>query len=138
MNIQDYSYKNNQALKISKTSITVKNRDTGKTVGVIRGIKTHESMKNSRILRDLFDLHDGLKKLFANSGYDDIQIRRIASKCIVIDKKIYYMYNINSYLYYLKNKDYIDKCTNMYDYKGEYDKIKKIKEYIDVIEYIPC
>jgi len=111
-----------------------------KTAGVIRGIKTNESMKSSRVLRDWFDFHEDLEKIFKNSGYSDIEVRKIASKCIICDGDIYYMYNIKSYLFYQQHKDRFENssvCKDDYQrLQNEYNEVNKIRQYINVIEYI--
>ena len=145
MKITDYNYRNNQILKIRKTTITVKNRDTMKTVGVIRGVETYEHMKKSRSLY----LQDSLEKLFKideNDYYGYAYIEKMMPECVIIDEKIYYMYNIKPYLFCQEYKKMLH-CTLEYkkreiEYETintiqEYIRANKISKYIDVIEYIP-
>ena len=145
MKITDYNYRNNQILKIRKTTITVKNRDTMKTAGVIRGVETYEHMKKSRSLY----LQDSLKKLFKideDDYYGYAYIEKMMPECIIIDEKIYYMYNIKPYLFCKKNKKMLyytwEYAKREREYitmnkMKEYIRANKISEYIDVIEYIP-
>lgn len=131
MNIQDYSYKNNQVLKISKTSITVKNRDTMKTAGVIRGLTIPRGIVS---LKDKLDFGEKIQNAFK---YSNLDITGVWTKCIICDNTIYYMYNIQPYLYYQKEKDYFENKPEFKKRMDEHGKINQLRKYINVIEYIP-
>ena len=145
MNIQDYNYKNNQILKIRKTTITVKNSDTMKTVGIIRGVETYKYMTKNRILH----LQNSLEKLFKidkDDYYGYAYTELMTEECIIIDEKIYYMYNIKPYLFCQEHKQMLyytweyarrEKEYNTMNKMKKYIRENKISEYIGVIVYIP-
>lgn len=90
----------NQHIKIGKTSITVKNPDTGKTCGVVQHICKFMDLRPNRQI-DYF-------KQIRKSGVWDSRIDGLMDCVIVVDNQLYYLLNlkpIEAYNQYFSDRE---------------------------------
>ncbi len=115
-------------VKIGKTSITVKNLETGKTCGVVRSICKFKDLQSNKQI-------DYFKKLRA-AGVWGSRIDGLLDCVIVVDNQLYYLHNLNPINTY--NKYFADH-EGFEDEKSRHDERLRIAENMKQISMvIPC
>lgn len=115
-------------VKIGKTSITVKNLETGKTCGVVRDVCKFKDLQPNRQT-------DYFKKLRA-AGVWGSRIDGFLDCVIVVDNQLYYLHNLNPINTY--NKCF-DGREGFEGEKSRYDERVRIAENMEQIStVIPC
>jgi|GEM_PF-3864470 len=129
MNITDITLEHR--LKIGKSSITVKDANTGKTKGIIINCRT----KENRTCRDNLDLHSKLRKL----GLTEFTNAVSSANFVLKDGELYYLYNV-------KTRRFIEEYGDKYVLENEQNRVNKMEKIaralrnngISVIEYLPA
>ncbi len=115
-------------IKIGKASITVRNFETGKTCGVVRGVCKFSNLQENR----KSDYFKGLRE----AGAWCCGIDGLIDCVIVVDNQLYYLHNLNPINTY--NKCFAC-CEGFESEKERYEKRLRIAENMKQIStVIPC
>lgn len=118
----------NKHVKIGKTSITVKNPETGKTCGVVRNIWKFKDLPPNRQI-DYFGA-------ISRAGVWGSRIDGIIDCVIISDNQLCYLHNLNPiefYNKYISNREEFES-----DRKGYEERLQIAENMKQIATVIPC
>lgn len=118
----------NKHIKIGKTSITVKNPETGKTCGVVRNIWKFKDLPSNRQI-DYFGA-------ISRAGAWGSRIDGIIDCVIISDNQLYYLHNLKPIEFYNKYIAYREGFEN--DKKAFEERLRIAENMKQISTVIPC
>ncbi len=120
----------NQRVKIGKTSITVKNAETGKTCGVVKNICKFKDLQPNKMINYYMKIRE--------AGLWGCDIDGMIDCAVIVDNELYYLHNLSPIETY--QKYFADDPNGLYVYeKKGYEKRLEIAENMRrYATVIPC